>query len=317
MQLHVLQYFLPVCVLLGLAATACEKPVDFDAVEMQQELVVISNFTSNRALHVVVTKTRSVFETGEEYPYVPNAKVDLYLDDGTFMESLEFNQRKNEQGFPFYTTTGFSPQPNEVYLLKVSAPGYASVTARSQIPTPIELSGVAMRNFSSQLLGSSGELELTYELQVDFDDPDQEKNYYHINLVQELQQYNVVEGDTNLIGVIQEPLLFDPRQNTKERVAHLGGGVLIQDDAFDGTSFNYNLPVRFAYDPQEYRLGQLIVELRVVSEEYYFYFVSLSRQHAAKGQPLSEPVFVFNNVEGGKGVFAGYSGSRDSLLLSR
>ncbi|NBC05733.1 MAG: DUF4249 family protein [Bacteroidetes bacterium] len=317
MRLHVLHHFLPVCLLLGLAATACEEPVDFDAVEVQRELVVISNFTSDRALQVVVTKTRSVFETAEEYPYVANANVDLYLDDGTFMESLEFNQPKTEQGFAYYTTKDFTPQPNEVYLLKVSAPGYASVTARSQVPAPIELSGLAMRDFVSQPLAVSEELELSYELQVDFDDPDQEKNYYHINLVQELQEYNVVEGDTTLIGLTHEPLLFDPRQNTKERVAHLGGGILIQDEAFNGTSFNFNLPVRFAYNPQRFRLGQLIVELRVVSEEYYLYFTSLSRQHAAKGEPLSEPVLVFNNVKGGQGVFAGYSGSRDSLMLGR
>ena len=317
MRLHLLYYFVPLCVLLGLAAAACEKPVDFDAVQMQSELVVISNFTSDRALQVVVTKTRSVFEIEEEYPYVLDAEVNLYLDDGTFVEALVFQQNKNEQGVPYYTTTAFTPQPNKIYLLKVSAPGYASVTARSQIPTPTELSGVAMKNFHSQQIGVSGELELTYELEVNFQDPDEEKNYYHINLVQELREFNLVEGDTNWVNIIQQPLLFDPRQNSKERVAHLAGGMLIRDDEFNGASFKYNLPVRFTYDPNRFRLGQLIVELRVVSEEYYRYFASLSRQHASKGEPLSEPVFVFNNVEGGKGVFAGYSGSRDSLLLSR
>lgn len=317
MRLHLLHHFISACALLCLAITACEKPVDFDTIQSPEELVVISNFTSDRALQVVVTKTRSVFEDGEDYPYVPNAEVDLYLNDGTFVESLVFNQAKNEQGVPFYTTITFNPQPNESYLLEVSAPGYATVTARSRIPTPIDLIGVTMSNFSSQHRPASDDIELTYDLHIDFQDPDEEKNYYHISLVQELQEFNTIAGDTNLLGFAQEHLLFDPRENTKERTAHLGGGILIQDEFFNGKAFNCTLPIQYAYDPSKFKIGQLIVELRVVSEEYYRYFSSLSRQFASRGEPFSEPVFVFNNVEGGKGVFAGYSGSRDSLMLSR
>jgi hypothetical protein len=316
MRLHIHLPFLVLTSLLLLSS--CEKPVDFNNIQTEQELVVISNFTNNRALQVVVTTTRSAFSTdSEESPYVTNAQVDLHLDDGTFVESLAFIQPKSEEDVPYYSTYSFIPQPNEFYTLKVSAPGYKTISARSRIPSPIELIDVVMNNLRKQAALSGSEVDITYDLDITFQDPSEEENFYHISLVQELEEFQVLGGDTTSIGIREEYLLFDPRENTQQQVAHLGGGILLEDSHFNGKAYSLNLPVRFSYDASRYTLGQLIVELRVVSEEYYRYFSSLSRQYTSKGEPFSEPVVIFDNVEGGQGVFAGYSGSRDSLFLNR
>ena len=62
-------------------------------------------------------------------------------------------------------------------------------------------------------------------------------------------------------------------------------------------------------------MGKLFLELRSVTEEYYRYFAGLSRQKQSSDSPFSEPVIIYDNIDGGLGIFAGYNSSVDSLYL--
>ncbi|MDV7393939.1 DUF4249 family protein, partial [Arthrospira platensis SPKY1] len=53
-------------------------------------------------------------------------------------------------------------------------------------------------------------------------------------------------------------------------------------------------------------LGDLEIELRSVSPEYFNYHRSLARQYQASPDPFSEPVILYSNIEGGQGIFAGF-----------
>ncbi|MCB0476306.1 MAG: DUF4249 family protein [Flavobacteriaceae bacterium] len=57
------------------------------------------------------------------------------------------------------------------------------------------------------------------------------------------------------------------------------------------------------------------MEFRTVSEDYYLYHSSITRQNYSEGSSFAEPVFVYNNIENGHGVFAGFNTSVDSVLL--
>ena len=71
----------------------------------------------------------------------------------------------------------------------------------------------------------------------------------------------------------------------------------------------------YDYDPSKYIPGDFVIELRTVSEAYYLYHITLSRQ-VNTDNPLSEGVVVYDNVENGEGIFAGYSSSFNSFKLS-
>ncbi len=49
------------------------------------------------------------------------------------------------------------------------------------------------------------------------------------------------------------------------------------------------------------------VLLRTTTEEYYQYNVTQDLQASVESNPFAQPVQVFNNIEGGLGIFAGYS----------
>ena len=46
-------------------------------------------------------------------------------------------------------------------------------------------------------------------------------------------------------------------------------------------------------------------------------YTSLIRQLESQDRPFAEPVLVFNNIENGLGIFAGFNRSRDSILIAR
>jgi hypothetical protein len=59
----------------------------------------------------------------------------------------------------------------------------------------------------------------------------------------------------------------------------------------------------------------MFAELRTVSEEYYLYYNSLSRQRTGNNGPFADPVMIYGNVENGQGIFAGYNASVDSVAI--
>ncbi len=309
----------PLLLLLLLASLSwsCEKPTDISAVTGGGDLVIISNFSPDQSLNVVVTVTRSPLDGALQQEYVTDATVELFGEEGEFLEELTLSEQKNEEGaIPFYTTQDFVPQPQVAYTIVVDAPVHGTATAKSRIPEPIDLLSSRIKNFSRQV-SETGTTNLQYEVNVSFQDPGKKQNYYHISLMQELFHYALSEEGDTLVGYSSyRPLVFDPADNTQTQIAHIGGGMLLDDGAFNGKIISYDLPVSFDYDATRYLHGQLILELRAVSEEYFYYFSSLSRQSGSKGQPFDDPVIIQDNVEGGRGVFAGFSSSVDSLAFS-
>jgi hypothetical protein len=53
---------------------------------------------------------------------------------------------------------------------------------------------------------------------------------------------------------------------------------------------------------------EIVVELQSISREFYLYLHS-REQNRTSGGFFSEPVPIFNNINGGIGIFAGYTNS--------
>lgn len=295
---------------------ACEAPatLEFGGPSNQQQLVVVSNFTPNNAVQVVVSRLRPILED-DAVSYVMNAQVEIYQGD-TFLEELELVEPKASNSIPFYSTTQLQPAVNVVYTIRVSAPGYETVTAMSKIPEPIRLRSAELDNYQLEELAEEGKWIVSYRLKISFEDPIDQRNFYHISLFQQILNIQWGEaGDTLITSAELRPIFFDPQANSKHQIAHIGGGLLLSDEAFDSALAQYDIPLRMELKQGEEMLGQLFIELRTVSEEYYRYFAALSRQRHSFQSPFSEPVILFDNIDGGQGVFAGYNTVRDSLIV--
>jgi hypothetical protein len=56
--------------------------------------------------------------------------------------------------------------------------------------------------------------------------------------------------------------------------------------------------------------GNIMVELKTLSRDFYDYEITSDIQWKSDGDPLAQPINVYDNITNGFGIFAGYSSSR-------
>ncbi|MCB0594284.1 MAG: DUF4249 domain-containing protein [Phaeodactylibacter sp.] len=293
----------------------CEQPSSLRLEKPDPKLVVVSNFTRDKAVQVFVSKSQSILDE-ETTEYVLDATVEIYEDD-VYLETLSLVEPMHaEAEVPYYTTRNLVPKVNTTYTIQVDASCCASATAKSRIPNSIDFSSVSISDFTLVESQDTEEFFVNYRVKMSFEDPGEEKNYYHISLLQQINEYSFNEGDTAITDSYHLSLVFNPEENGNGRVAHINGGLLLEDNmSNDGEVIDFEIPLNIRLKKNEELLGQLFLELRAVTEEYYRYFSDLSLQKESSGSPFAEPVFIYDNIDGGLGVFAGYNSSLDSLYL--
>ncbi len=302
--------FLPFIALVSILLAACERPVDIDLDNLNSKLAVTSNFVPNEVVEVYVSKTRSILNNNDP-EYINNASVALYRGD-KFLEALQL-QGGDDRFPPRYITQNVKPVVNTLYTIKVEAPGFASVQAVSEIPSPakirfLNISEVRKFDLPDQKVYS-------YKVGLVFEDPANVVNFYHLNFYQQIWNYEIEEGDTVITGNWLRNIEFSSENDNNSLIAYFDGGVLFDDTAFDGKIVPFSFTLTTFIEPDKHILGKMFTELRTVSKDYYLFHNSLSRQQTSPGGPLSEPVIIYNNVENGRGIFAGYNPVVDSVAI--
>lgn len=301
--------FTPFLVLLILAGIlwTCEEPrLPFG--DDQPRLVVISEFTSSRNLEVQVLRTRRVFEPDTVSLYILNAVVEIFRDS-TMLEELTLDREKTT---PTYTSRNLIPEPNIKYRIVVNAPGFEPVTAHSSVPSQILIDGLEVNELLRKPSPSAGKLAYSFRVTMRFNDPGEEDNYYHLNFSQQVRKLPVSGQDFPAVRIVKP--VFSSLNNDEFTPAR-DGGLLFTDNSFNGRLFAPVFPLRFDLDADEY-LGQLLVELRAVSRDYFLYQKSITQQDGP-GLPIQGDAPAYNNIENGVGIFAGYNYSVDSILVIR
>jgi hypothetical protein len=105
---------------------------------------------------------------------------------------------------------------------------------------------------------------------------------------------------------------FTIRDAAAEETA-FGSGALISDQYFDGQEHTVKVAYH-TYGIKRY-MKVIHVELTSLTESAYLYKSSIEDYQGASGDPFSEPVLVYDNIENGLGIFAGFSLSSDSLTV--
>lgn len=291
-------------------AVTCERPVDITFPNPNPELVVISNFTKDQDIRVQISLTRPLDEP-LGIDYIINAQIKL-IEDESFIQQLEFVQP--EVGTPYFTSKNFLPAAGNTYSIEVNVPGFDQIIARSTIPFQTPIQHLEVKNIQTNILDIDLK-EYNFNLQLDFNDPAGEKNYYHLKIFQQFEKYALLGNDTIIDDTSIRELLFSSSQNNNFQVAHYEGGLLVEDIPFDGTRKQFNLPLSIQVATNEERPGKVIAELRTVSESYYLFYSSVSRQRLAPTSPIAEPILIYNNIENGNGVFSAYSQAIDSIPI--
>ena len=288
--------------LLGaLPVMQCETPIDFPAETRASEIGVISEFTLDKTLEVRVFEGKFLFEDAETN-YLENATVSIYQGD-SFLEYLVLDREKVP---PSYVSRTLIPEPNVEYRIQVVANGFEPAMARSKVPnsTPINQVTISDILYDEPEVGSGN--GISYLVAVNFADPGEEANFYHLNFTQEVWRRKQFKDDSDQMQPEMRKVTFSSDQNNNRFIAFPNGGLLFSDEGFDGEHFDNVFSMHFDLEDDQH-LGKLHVELRSVSEEYYLFQTSLSRQGSNPGQPIDDGVSIYNNIENGRGIFAGYN----------
>ena len=332
-----MKLYFNICVLalMVFLGMGCESIVEIDREVTEAKITVNCIFESDSIFSVIVARSRDVIENDGKNFYYSNAEVKLFKDND-FLETLPVVTRYDT--IYEWNELGESITPVEYYIynsstvaeigvdykIEVSVDDLPSVSATARIPEPVVPLESAFDSYTVEELYD--QLYLKGEYSIVVQDPAGEANFYQPKLFVYFSD-SIFENnyDFELDTLIWGDLLYINEGYTEvyreSETSDFDLGFesysdVYNDNLFDGNqkTFNYNFNTQYIGGPNSFN-RRLVVELTSLSEEYYNYVDSRSRQQWSEGDPFSEPVFVYNNIENGYGIFAGKSISRQEYLI--
>ena len=300
----------------------CERAIELDLPQAGNRLVVISTFSDQAPMSVQVSQGQSVLEASQ-VNLITFADVEVFAD-GVFVENLEFSYDE-ELEIPTYRSS-FIPVSDVDYELYVSTPelpdtfgfpNFEPVRSVSRIPAPSPIIVLSVDDLHSHNYAGTDTVQYDFRAGFAFADLAGVKNYYHLKVFQDIHTYTVSGTDTIVTRTRRAQLEFNPVFNDNDFVGSFDGGFLFTDSKFDGLNNFIEFPLSVAIDTGIEKLGKLFFELRTASPEYHKYYTSFNRQIVNPQAPFVEPVILFDNIDEGLGIFAGFSVMLDSVAISR
>ncbi len=293
-------FFIIVTLVLG-PFYACEEPVDLGLEVVESQLVVSSTFFPGEVVKVRLSATQPT--VGEQaINEITDAMVSI-LEGNETLEMLHFVAGQDGRRGS-YQSVDFKPEVGRIYTLFVTKNGYKPIDASSSIPQPVEI--VDLKVLDDQRQSMIGNLEIyDFTLQINYDDPEFEENFYDIRLSQLVTEFYVNSfGDTILLET-KAKTLQAPNGDIQGNTSAGEASILVRDRPSE-EGVTVRLQTRI--DPRKELLGDLVAELRTVSEPYFDYQLTIQQEGQALPIGVGDPrVTSFGNIQRGIGVFAGYN----------
>ena len=287
MKKIIILYWLPVIVLFF---TSCEG--EFINNPGTNSVVVNGFFSSQDTFRINISMSKPAGEPATTQ-FLETAQVTLTLPDGLaipvpFDSMTEYVGTKTEG---FYSIAGLLPDLPGVYSLEVELQDHAKITAADSIPAPVQITGL-------NYFGDSASRLLQFNLS--FDDPPDADNYYAISM----DEYYYHENDSILS---ENEEIYSYNSKVEAQIWGPLSQIIFSDKTF--TETGQSIDFYLGYFPFSNSWDSCMVKIKLlsVSKAYYDYAISFNEQSIAEEDFYAEPVNVFNNIQGGFGIFAGYS----------
>jgi hypothetical protein len=309
-------------IVIAFAMTSCELMVEIDVPSGPAQLVVNSFLYPDSSWQISISSTSPILSSLPVFPRNPLAVLKDEQGGQIDLVQVQGNPNLPNIGAIFFKSTS-RPQPGMTYRVEASADGYENASATSTVPTMIEIvnARIDSAHLSRRSPGGVGSnyYEVILPVEVTFQDPPGEKDYYTPELIVTRKYSGVdprtgepVEGTFDMNVPLQRQLpnyefSFESENND------------IEDLGFDGELHTMALVAAvFVLDDASQQIAHEIVKLRLSfthsGEELHRYSRSIRLQRNTSGNPFAQPVQVYSNVEGGQGIFAGYSSSTWEFL---
>jgi hypothetical protein len=279
---------IPVLILLTLFG--CELIVDID-VPFEHEQLTLNSVFHNDSLWTATLSLNHHILNSSPFERIENGLVVLYQND------LPIDTLTHQQNGVYQSNTG-KPLQGNAYEIRASAEKYGSVAARSSIPLGAPITNVEI------ISSTTAEGFPSNTFRVKFKDDASMQNYYQIILEVESDYLDFQTGQPrtrrNRMAIESD----DPATQSENTNSY--DGILLKDIFFNGKEVEVSFKTPY-YNVQN--SGTILITLRTLSEDYYKYKTTEQLQENTSGDPFAQPVNVYNNIENGFGIFAGYSQS--------
>lgn len=303
---QIIKLFLSLLPALGIMG--CETIIDVDLPEHEPTLVLNSYFGTDTTFIVSLHESKSILDASYDFKVVHDATIQLYAENqliGTFTES----ETESNNGFEFGNYVLYHyPEAGINYSIIASKSGFRTVEAQDAIP--LEKINPSIEEFKDV---SDGEYygDRKYQLTYSLNDPPGE-DFYEVFLYAEMPEYEYYhDADTSyfyLIGYRKNRIYYEEvGAELNEFEDNSVDPTLFSDKLFDGRKYTHTIEATiFVNAINEDEKIKLYLEVKHVSKAYFRYKKSFGLQLDSEGNPFAEPAPVYNNIEGGLGIFAGY-----------
>jgi hypothetical protein len=272
--------------LLILLVSSCYEKVSFNDSDFSPKLVLYGALTQESLIKVKVEVLQKITDTTSAY--VPDAKVDLYVDNA-FKEQMKYDSAgifKSDivakQGFKYKIIASYKELP--------------TISAETFIPSVPKIKNIRLVYNAGYLADG----EAASKLIISMKDIDNEDNYYFLSQIKDSIFILV-----NTVAV--DPVLLSGK--------HFYSDFLFTDKLFKNRSANLTLLIeQTQLDTNYYNFV-----LKNLTEDGYKYQSSLFDYYIYNSNnnyfDLNlEPPTIYSNVKNGYGIFYGYNEKKDTLI---
>lgn len=267
---------------------SCEEDFVLHKKEFVPSVVVNSVFTVNQPWNVNLSLSRDILEHGSMIQYIDNADV-IVIEN--------FTGRRNHLksiGDGNYTSEFYLAQPDRIYELEVHVPGYDVIKAKSKSP-----------KFSEVTISNVVESSEDKTTQVAFQINDLNSNFYIWNLVVSTSSQPI---DTFYKGSPKELIYSIQGYNQLAGLASHFTNPLNDAEATGGDYISKHIDFQVEEDTTTSHQTKRYLRLITASKELYDYYKSVDKFNQNPiGSSLTITPEIFTNVNGGLGIFAGFS----------
>lgn len=308
----------------------CEHVVQVELPNQDPKLVVNSIIHPDTTVWVTVSTTNPVLNNND-IQILKNADVSLVEGGGTThpldveitLTDIFIENERLDTSLVYYTNNALYPDPGVSYHLEVEVPGFNPVQSGSQQilgQVPVDVPEIEVLPSDVQNIAPNP-TEITATIQ--FEDDPAEVNFYQMVVYLKNENTgrtltNGVEREWLLMGFeSNDPVLinkfdeqlFDTKRDLTES---FGPHAVFDDQTFNGKKKT----ISFTTTPFTLRESDryvIRIELRHITKELHQYHRSIRENNenveiANVELPISEPIRIFSNIEGGFGIFGAYRG---------
>jgi hypothetical protein len=264
---------------------------------------------------VNVTRGGYILSDNDNFQGITDATVTI-LEGGQYLTTL--TPTPTPRGFDeinwkgWYTSLPVVSKAGKTYEIKVSAPGFNTISAISHIPVPVEISRV-------DVVSTTRDENSMIPVDIYFYDPGETENFYEIfvrrdeKLINPDGEYN---GAYQMALLTQDPAYYYKVESYKDFLKPPKPlPVLFNDVGLNGKlikiSALFYAPINVPFPDEGYTFEiTYSIVLRTLSKGYYLYKTSKQLQQNTNNDPFAQPVPIYSNVQNGFGIFAGVTTSK-------